>query len=89
MSSPVTAGWGYVAGGYGAIGTLVGGYVVSVVRRRRSLTRRLHSEVAGLGTSGSPTSGGPAGVAEARPGIPPVTAGRDREAATAATEEGS
>jgi CcmD family protein len=41
MSSPVTAGWGYVAGGYGAIGALVAGYVVSVLRRRRSLTRRL------------------------------------------------
>jgi CcmD family protein len=43
MSSPVTAGWGYVAGGYGAIGALVAGYVVSVLRRRRSLGRRLRS----------------------------------------------
>lgn len=41
MSASVTDGWGYVAGGYGATAALLGGYVVSVLRRQRVLGRRL------------------------------------------------
>ena len=77
MSNPVTAGWGYVAGGYGAIGALLAGYVVSVLRRRRSLARRLRSGAAGLGVAGDPAAGPPPA-----PGLR-----RDGEPATAATEE--
>lgn len=41
MSNPVTGGWDYVAGGYGATAVLLGGYVLSVLRRGRVLRRRL------------------------------------------------
>ncbi|MDA8061043.1 MAG: CcmD family protein [Actinomycetota bacterium] len=50
----VTDGWGYVAGGYGAIGVLVAGYVASVLRRRRTLARRLGGDgAAGAGSEES------------------------------------
>ncbi len=41
MSASVTGGWDYVAGGYGATTVLLGGYVASLLRRRRVLARRL------------------------------------------------